>query len=306
MSKTVKASPQGDEATKLYPLRKIRKAAPDLLLIFFSIFLIASALSCGRRPPPPPLPTDRGPTEPASRPDVPVIPPPELELTVEPSVIEKGDSALLQWQARNADHVLISHNIGTVEASGRIKFFPDQTTSYEVTAVGPGGRIAKLAKVEVRTDAIPDIGEADLPARALDELFDYFIKPVFFDYDSSELSQEGQLTLDGNLHWLLSPDNLHVRFLIEGHCDERGTDEYNLALGDRRAQVVMSYLVSHGVNASRISTVSFGEESPFDSRATEESWALNRRAHFVLTKEESSPGTMQRGEHGAPGPGTVP
>ncbi|MDA2928649.1 OmpA family protein [Acidobacteria bacterium AH-259-O06] len=214
------------------------------------------------------------------------MPAPELEVLIEPSVIRQGDSALLRWEAQNADHVLISHNIGVVETSGRIKFFPDETTTYEVIAEGPGGRVAKAVTVDVLKDKTPRISAEDLPSRSLGEQFSYFVKPVFFAYNSAQLSEKAPLRLDGNIRWLTRLENRGIRFLIEGHCDERGTEEYNLALGDRRAQTVMAYLVRHGIDALRMATLSLGEERPFDPRPTEEAWALNRRAHFVLLTEE--------------------
>ncbi len=136
--------------------------------------------------------------------------------------------------------------------------------------------------VEVKNGIDSGVHEKDLPDKSLEELFEYFVKPVFFDYDSSELSDGAILTLEGNLHWLIRPENLKIRFLVEGHCDERGTEEYNLALGDRRAQIVKTYLLRNGGDASRVDIVSFGEERPFESQSTEQGWALNRRAHFLL------------------------
>jgi len=106
------------------------------------------------------------------------------------------------------------------------------------------------------------------------------LKDVFFDYDAANLSSEAQGTLDADGKVLM--DNASVNVQIEGHCDERGTVEYNLALGDRRAQSAKDYLVRYGVPASRLSTVSYGEERPFATGADEAAWAQNRRAHFVV------------------------
>jgi len=103
---------------------------------------------------------------------------------------------------------------------------------------------------------------------------------VFFDYDSSTLSTEAQEQLKQNGAWLES--NTRKSVLVEGHCDERGTSEYNIALGDRRAASAKEYLVRLGVAPSRVETVSYGEERPFDLGQNEESWAKNRRAHFVV------------------------
>ncbi len=103
---------------------------------------------------------------------------------------------------------------------------------------------------------------------------------VFFDFDSATLSTEAQDQLKQNGEWM--GNHAPKGALIEGHCDERGTSEYNLALGDRRAASAKEYLVRFGVAPSRLETVSYGEERPFDQGQNEESWAKNRRAHFVV------------------------
>jgi peptidoglycan-associated lipoprotein len=107
------------------------------------------------------------------------------------------------------------------------------------------------------------------------------LKPVYFELDSSELSPAGQRTLDENAAVLKKYTTWAVT--IEGHCDERGTAEYNLALGERRAVAARTYLVSLGLSADRLRTVSYGKEFPFDPGHTEEAFGKNRRAHFVIT-----------------------
>ncbi|MEI8185446.1 MAG: peptidoglycan-associated lipoprotein Pal [Chlorobiaceae bacterium] len=102
---------------------------------------------------------------------------------------------------------------------------------------------------------------------------------VFYDFDKSELRTDAVEQLQNNAKWL--NENQSSKVTIEGHCDERGTNEYNLALGERRANSAKTYLVNLGADASRINTVSFGEEKPFDQGHNEEAWAQNRRAHFV-------------------------
>jgi peptidoglycan-associated lipoprotein len=102
---------------------------------------------------------------------------------------------------------------------------------------------------------------------------------VFYQFDSSVLSEEAQEQLKQDVAWMKS--NPAQTVIIEGHCDERGTDEYNIALGERRAISAKDYLVTLGISASRISTISYGEERPFDPGHNEEAWAKNRRAHFV-------------------------
>jgi peptidoglycan-associated lipoprotein len=107
------------------------------------------------------------------------------------------------------------------------------------------------------------------------------LKPVFYEYDSSDLSADAQRVLDANAATLKQYPTWAVT--IEGHCDERGTAEYNLALGERRAVTARAYLISLGVSADRLRTVSYGKEFPFDPGHDESAFAKNRRAHFVIT-----------------------
>lgn len=108
------------------------------------------------------------------------------------------------------------------------------------------------------------------------------LKDVFFDFDKSTLREDAKKTLNENIAWLKA--NPDIRIVVEGHCDERGTNEYNLALGERRAKAVRDYLVAGGIDAKRISTISYGEERPFVLGHDESAWKFNRRAHFVATK----------------------
>jgi peptidoglycan-associated lipoprotein len=106
------------------------------------------------------------------------------------------------------------------------------------------------------------------------------LKDIFFDFDKYDIRPEDAKTLDANASWLkANPDQL---VLIEGHCDERGTNEYNLALGERRAKAAMNYLVSQGVQASRITIISYGEERPVCTEHSEACWSKNRRSHFLV------------------------
>jgi peptidoglycan-associated lipoprotein len=126
----------------------------------------------------------------------------------------------------------------------------------------------------VRDDAITSGTVDDLNRNSL-------LKPVYFEYDSSELNAAGQRTLDENAVILKKYTSWAVT--IEGHCDERGTAEYNLALGERRAVTARAYLVSLGLSADRLRTVSYGKEFPFDPGHDDAAFAKNRRAHFVIT-----------------------
>lgn len=107
------------------------------------------------------------------------------------------------------------------------------------------------------------------------------LKPIFFDFDKYDIRPADTEILKGNSAFLKKFPNVKIQ--IEGHCDERGTNEYNLALGERRANSTKKYLTSLGIAADRVSTISYGEEKPFDPAHNEEAWAKNRRAHFVIT-----------------------
>ena len=125
----------------------------------------------------------------------------------------------------------------------------------------------------------PDV---DLGSRSLDELNrESPFQPVFFDFDSSDVTGSGQAALTANAELMRRYPSWAVT--IEGHCDERGTAEYNLALGERRALSARAYLVTLGIAPDRLKTVSYGKEFPFDPGRTEEAYARNRRAHFVVT-----------------------
>ena len=121
-----------------------------------------------------------------------------------------------------------------------------------------------------------DIREANRVARERG-----WIQDAFFAFDASTLDSEAQEALRRSATWLRQ--NPEYRLRIEGHCDDRGTEQYNLALGDRRADTALSYLAALGVDRARIETVSYGEERPFEEGASESAWAQNRRAHLVLS-----------------------
>jgi peptidoglycan-associated lipoprotein len=108
-----------------------------------------------------------------------------------------------------------------------------------------------------------------------------YVRDAFFNYNESALSEDAQMALNATANWLRN--NPQYNLLIEGHCDERGTEQYNLALGDRRASIVRDYLVTLGVDSGRMRTVSYGEERPFDEGHNESAWRQNRRAHLVIT-----------------------
>jgi peptidoglycan-associated lipoprotein len=123
---------------------------------------------------------------------------------------------------------------------------------------------------------------ADATGAKASAIVNGFDKKIFFDFDKFDLNPESTETLNGLVEFLKA--NMDIKVKIEGNCDERGTTEYNLALGDRRAKAAMDYLTAQGIDAVRLSTISYGKEKPADSGRNEEAWAKNRRDEFVLTK----------------------
>ena len=125
---------------------------------------------------------------------------------------------------------------------------------------------------------------ADCESRLARDFVENTTDTVFFAFDSSSLSAEAQAALDTQVAWLKKHDDVNV--IVQGHCDDRGTREYNLALGERRANAVKQYLVSQGIEESRISTISYGKERPAVFGSNEAAWAQNRRAVTVLSSIE--------------------
>lgn len=152
--------------------------------------------------------------------------------------------------------------------------------TYTLTAKGPGG--TQEASVRVTVNPAPPAAAAPEPTPSDEELFSRNVKDVFFDYDDSKISGDNQSVVSTDASFFSQHSGMKV--LVEGHCDSRGSAEYNLALGESRAEAVKSALVGQGVSADRIKTVSFGKEKPFCTEENESCWAQNRRGHLVLQK----------------------
>jgi peptidoglycan-associated lipoprotein len=128
----------------------------------------------------------------------------------------------------------------------------------------------------------PEVLSSDLDEATRQAHARGWLRDAFFPFDASTLDAEAQAALQQSATWLRA--HPEYQLLVEGHCDERGTEQYNLALGDRRAETVRAYLATLGVDRSRIRTVSYGEERPFETGSSEEAWAQNRRAHLTLAR----------------------
>ena len=213
-------------------------------------------------------------------PDLPPAPPPTLSLTASPGTIERGEQTSLKWSSENGTSLVIDNGIGNVRPAGEIIISPGQSTTYTATVRGRGGEARASTRITVLE---PDTDLIVPPDRQqLGDLIEQgTIKMVHFAYDKAQLTATVKATLQQNaLYFRQYPD---VTFVVEGHCDERGSEEYNLALGDRRAIAVRDYLIQLGIERGRIEAVSYGEEQPLDTRKNEAAFARNRRAQFSLS-----------------------
>ena len=172
---------------------------------------------------------------------------------------------------------------------------PVKTDTAAETTQPPPPDLSATADTATQVKSEPDFvqptaepTEEVMPA-GIDELNQWvrekgYIRDAFFNYDEATLDSDAQAALTASANWLKGRDGAGYGLLIQGHCDERGTEQYNLALGDRRANTAKDFLATLGVDASRIRTVSYGEERPFEEGHDDSAWAQNRRAHLVLVK----------------------
>jgi len=247
-----------------------------IILLVLGLTLLFFAAGCKKKapaPPPPPPPKVEAPPPPAK----PMI----ASFAAEPSAIERGQSSTLRWATENATDVSISPGIGSVSASGTRQVYPNETTTYTLTAKGPGGTATSTATVTVTVPPPPPPPPPPVK-KTLQERLANEVQDAYFDYDKSDIREDARATLTRNADALKSilqefPDAV---IMVEGHCDERGSAEYNLGLGDRRATAAKDFLVQLGVSAEKLKTISYGKERPQCTESNETCWQKNRRAHF--------------------------
>ena len=233
------------------------------VVVFFAAGIALTLAGCAKKtnvakavPPPPP-------------------PAPSATLAASPNDLQAGQSTTLTWSTDNATQITLS-GVGTVAAKGSTTIRPQSSTTYVLTATGPGG--SKDASARVTVTSPPPVAAK---ATATDEqLFSANIKDVFFAYDKANVAANEETAVQQDAQFLVA--HPYMKLLISGHCDERGSEEYNLTLGDSRAGTVAGQLERLGVKADRIRTISYGKEQPFCTDETEACWQLNRRAHFAL------------------------
>jgi peptidoglycan-associated lipoprotein len=216
----------------------------------------------------------------ASRPPTEAAPQPSAQPTVtlnaSPTSVKSGDTVTLSWTSTNATDLDIEPGVGKVVAQGSTPANPTESTTFTITATGPGGTATADARVTV--GAAP-VEAAPSGNKNLSELFEQNVKDAYFDFNKSDIRGDARSNLTKTAEFLRSYPQ--IRVTIEGHCDERGSTEYNIGLGERRAQAAKNYLVSLGISADRMDTVSWGKERPFCTEHDESCWQQNRRAHFV-------------------------
>jgi peptidoglycan-associated lipoprotein len=243
--------------------KKMTRWGTLIFVIGGIMFLAACAPKKLPAPPPPPPPTPTAPT---------------ASLAANPNTVDKGQATTLTWQTTNATDVSID-GIGSVETSGTRQVTPTDSTTYHLIAKGTGGTQDATARVTVNLP--PEAPPATSNATE-EELFSQNVKDIYFDYDKDNVRASEQGSLQGDAQFLQQHANIHIT--VEGHCDERGSTEYNLALGTSRANAVKNALVQAGVSGDRIKTITMGKEKPFCTESNESCWQQNRRGHFVYEK----------------------
>jgi len=213
----------------------------------------------------------------ATPPPAPPAPPaPTATLAASPDAIQQGHSATLTWQTQNASDITIT-GLGTVPASGTRSVTPDASTTYTLVAKGPGGTEDASARVTVTSPVANRT-----PSPSDEDLFAKNVKDVWFDYDKADIRPDQTLTAQNDASFLLQHPSIKV--LVEGHCDNRGSEEYNLALGTSRAESLKRTLLEQGVSADRVQTMSYGKEKPFCTQDNDQCWQQNRVDHFSVAR----------------------
>ena len=222
--------------------------------------------ACAKKAAPPPPPPPPAPTAPTA------------SLSANPNTINQGDPTTLTWQTTNATEVNID-GIGAVDTSGTRQVTPAESTTYHLIAKGAGGTQDATARVTVNAAPAPPPTTSNATE---EELFARNVKDVYFDYDKADIRPSEQASIQADAQFL--QQHAGIRITVEGHCDERGSTEYNLALGTSRADAVKNALIQAGVSGGRIKTYSYGKEKPFCTESNESCWQQNRRGHFVYEK----------------------
>ncbi|MDP9112589.1 MAG: OmpA family protein [Acidobacteriota bacterium] len=251
----------------------------------FAVVLTMTVTACKKKvpppPPPPPPKTEVAPPPPPAAPAARIT-----SFAAEPRSLQRGQSATLTWSAANATDINIDNGIGTVAANGTRQVFPTNTTTYTLTASSAGGNDTRSVTVEVTAPPAPPPPPPAAPRVSGSEMFNREIASAgdaLFDYDKSDIRDDARmvLTTDADALKRIFAADPSFSVVLEGHCDERGSAEYNLGLGDRRATAAKDFLVQLGVPADKIRTISYGKDRPVCTDASEACYQRNRRAHLA-------------------------
>jgi len=237
------------------------------MLILGMLALLMMVSGCKKKPPPPPP-----------------APPPKpvtATLSANPTSIQRGQTATLTWSTDGADDITLEGQ--KVNASGSQTVSPADTTTYHLVAKGTGGTQEATAQVTVAAPPPPPTPTpAPTPQVTDEQVFAQAAQDIYFDYDKADLRPQSQQVLAHLAEVIKAHPNWKVQ--IEGNADERGSTEYNLALGERRADSAKTALSQGGVGADQLKTISYGKEKPVCTEANEDCWQKNRRDHFTLLK----------------------
>ena len=254
----------------------------NLTMVWIAVSLAMFAAGCKKKvpPPPPPPPPVKETPPPPPAPRAPAV----AQFTAEPSTIQRGQSSTLRWEVSgDVTSVSINQAIGTVQNTGNRRVFPNDSTTYTLTATGPGGNTTASATVSVTTPPPPPPPPVETVSKGtVESRLGADVQDAYFDYDKSEVRGDARdaLTRDAAAIKSILTDFPNATVVVEGHCDERGSAEYNLGLGDRRASAAKDFLVQLGVPGDRLKPISYGKERPQCTESSESCWQRNRRAHF--------------------------
>ena len=258
------------EPIRLQSTASARKRAGARLATTLLLTLTLSGCHKKSAPPPPPI--------------APAVDAPTATLSADPLAIDQGQTVTLTWRTTNATDVSIE-GIGAVNPSGTQTVTPSNSTNFHLVAKGDGGTADANVRVTVRVPQPPaaDTGaSSNLGDMGSDAAFHAAVKDVFFDYDSYDLRPDAQANATQAAAYL--SQHPAARVVIGGYCDDRGSAEYNLALGENRANAAKQALINAGVAANRLRVVSYGKEKQFCTEASESCYQENRRAQFNLDR----------------------
>jgi peptidoglycan-associated lipoprotein len=206
---------------------------------------------------------------------------PTATLTADPVAIDLGQSVVLNWRTQNATVVTID-GIGEVNANGTQTVAPSSSTNFHLVAKGDGGTVEANVRVTVRVPVAPTVPAANEGDMGTDAEFHAHVQDAFFDYDSYELRPDAQAAVAQAASYLAA--HPAIRVVIGGYADDRGSAEYNLALGENRANAARTALTSAGVAPGRLRVISYGKEKQFCTEENEACWQQNRRAQFSIDR----------------------